>query len=226
MPVSTLEHGWGAIFDWDGVVIDSSAHHERAWEIVSERENLPLPENHFQLTFGKRNQDSIPAILKWTDDPDEVARLAYEKEEAYREQIRREGIQFLPGVREWLERLDQAGIPRVIGTSAPLENVSIVFEITGEFDAFEHIVSAEDVRRGKPDPEVFLQAAQRIDREPANCVVFEDAPMGIEAAIAGNMKTVAVTGTHSRFAFPSVNAIVDQLDELDIGEVGTWFKTA
>jgi beta-phosphoglucomutase family hydrolase len=221
--VNNSGQDWGAIFDWDGVVIDSSAHHERAWEIVSERENLPLPENHFQLTFGKRNQDSIPSILKWADDPDEVARLAYEKERTYREQVRKEGIRFLPGVHEWLEQLDRAGIPRAIGTSAPLENVEIVFEITGRGDAFDHIVSAEDVQRGKPDPEVFLQAAQRLNRKPEQCVVFEDAPMGIEAAIAGNMKTVAVMGTHERSAFPAVNAIVDQLDELDIDELGAWF---
>lgn len=216
-------HGWGAIFDWDGVVIDSSAHHERAWEIVSERESLPLPEDHFARTFGKRNQDSIPSILKWTDDPDEVARLSFEKEEAYREQIRKEGIEFLPGVHKWLERLDRAGIPRAIGTSAPLANVKVAFEISGESDTFEHIISAEDVRRGKPDPEVFLLAAQRLNRAPGHCVVFEDAPMGIEAAIAGNMKTVAVTGTHSRSAFPAVNAIVDQLDELNVEELSTWF---
>ena len=214
---------WGAIFDWDGVIIDSSAQHERAWEIVAGRENLSLPANHFELTFGKRNQDSIPGILKWAEDPEEIERLAFAKEEAYRAQVRDEGIRFLPGVQAWLDELDRAGIPRAVGTSAPVKHVQAVLDITGMHDSIEIIISAEDVRKGKPDPEVFLKAAQRLDRDPELCVVFEDAPMGIEAALAGNMKTVAVAGTHPRETFSGVNAIVDRLDELDVGEVSLWF---
>jgi beta-phosphoglucomutase-like phosphatase (HAD superfamily) len=87
---------------------------------------------------------------------------------------------------------------------------------------FAAIVSSEDVTRGKPDPEVFLTAARKINRDPARCVVFEDAHVGIEAAHAGGMRVVAVTTTHRPEELARADRVVSRMDELDPMEIGTW----
>lgn len=214
----------GAIFDWDGVVIDSSRHHEESWNRLAEEEKRALPAGHFLKGFGMKNEAIIPAILDWTLDESEIRRLSLRKEVLYREIIRERGIAPLPGVRAFLERLRNAGIPRVIGSSTHRLNILTSLEILGLSDFFSAIVSAEDVTQGKPDPQVFLSAAVKIQRRPARCVVFEDAPMGIEAALAGGMKAVGVAGTHGNATLAKAHKIVARLDELAIGDLEALFE--
>lgn len=186
---------FGAIFDWDGVIIDSSAQHERSWELLAAEENLPLPEGHFKRGFGKKNEVIIPD-LGWSDEPGEVRRLGLRKEALYRELIRRDGVTPLPGARDLLEKLRAAGVPCAVGTSTHRENIEAIFAATGLGEFFAAVVTGEDVRHGKPAPDVFVAAAGRIGIAAARCVVFEDAFVGIEAAHAGGMKCVAVATTN------------------------------
>jgi HAD superfamily hydrolase (TIGR01509 family) len=213
----------GAIFDWDGVVIDSSRHHEESWNRLAREEKRHLPEGHFLKGFGMKNEAIIPAILHWTDDGTEIRRLSLRKEILYREIIREWGIDPLPGVRAFLERLDAAGIPRVIGSSTHRLNITTSLEILGLDRFFAAIVSAEDVTQGKPDPQVFLKAAAKIDRKPEACVVFEDAPMGIDAALAGGMKAIGVPGTHGGAVLSKAHKLVRRLDELSIADLEALF---
>ena len=115
MPTSAL----GAIFDWDGVIIDSSAAHEQSWELLAAAEHRVLPPGHFKAGFGRKNQVIIPQILKWATDPAEIERLAHRKEELYRDNLKNTGIAALPGVRELLEGLRAAGVPCLVGSSTP-----------------------------------------------------------------------------------------------------------
>lgn len=204
----------GAIFDWDGVIIDSRKQHEESWERLAAEENRVLPEGHFLKGFGMTNDRIIPGVLGWTSDPDEVARLARRKEETYRGIVREGGISALPGVREILERLTDAKVPCVIGSSTQLENINAILDVIGLREFFRGIVSADDVTHGKPHPEIFLKAAELIHTEPTSCVVFEDTHFGIEAAHAGRMKVVAVTTTHPREELDTADRVVDRLDEL------------
>jgi HAD superfamily hydrolase (TIGR01509 family) len=213
----------GAIFDWDGVVIDSSRHHEESWNRLAREENRALPEGHFLKGFGMKNEAIIPAILGWTHDASEIRRLSLRKEVLYREIIREWGIDPLPGVSAFLERLDAAGIPRVIGSSTHRLNITTSLEILGLDRFFTAIVSAEDVTLGKPDPQVFLLAAAKINRAPADCVVFEDAPMGIDAALAGGMKAVGVSGTHGDSVLAKAHRRVRRLDDLSIAALEALF---
>ena len=213
----------GAIFDWDGVIIDSSRHHEESWNCLAREENRVLPAGHFLKGFGMKNEAIIPAILDWTRDEAEIRRLSLRKEVLYREIIREHGLDPLPGVRPFLERLEAAGIPRVIGSSTHRLNITASLEILGLAGFFTAIVSAEDVRSGKPDPEVFLLAAGKINRAPSRCVVFEDAPMGIDAALAGGMKAVGVAGTHASSILAKAHRQVGRLDELSIADVEALF---
>src|SRR5215831_13087762 len=206
----------GAIFDWDGVLIDSSAYHEASWERLAKERGLPLPEGHFKRGFGMKNEVVIPKILQWGDQPELVQELSLRKEALYREIILERGISTLPGAREWLERLRQNSVPCIIGSSTHRLNIEVTLQVLGLKDFFVSIISAEDVSHGKPDPEVFLVAASRIDRPPAQCVVFEDALVGIEAAHRGGMKVVAVASTNRIEALRAADLAVLSLDELNV----------
>jgi len=207
----------GALFDWDGVIIDSAAQHEQSWTWLAELEGLPLVADHFKRGFGLKNERIIPGILGWTSDLDEVARLSNRKEELYRELVVRDGVAPLPGVREFLARLRDAGIPCAVGSSTHRANIETIFRITGLGPFFATVVAAQDVSHGKPDPEVFLKGAERIGVPPARCIVFEDAFAGLEAARAGGMKCVGVATTHrSELLEGKADRVVLRLDELDV----------
>lgn len=208
----------GFIFDWDGVVVDSSRQHERSWDDLAAAEGLELFEGHFKLGFGKKNEFIIPNILEWTEDADEIARLSDLKEEFYRKIVRESGLKPLPGVRAFLEELQAKNLPRVIGSSTPRKNIEAVLEITELIGFFDEIVAAADVDRGKPDPEVFLKAAAKIQVKPEDCVVFEDSVSGIEAGKAAGMKVVALATTNSleELRDTGVALVVESFEELDL----------
>lgn len=214
MPSTT--GGLGALFDWDGVIIDSSGHHRESWERLAAEAGLPLPPDHFLKGFGMKNEAIIPDLLRWTRDETEIRRLSLRKEELYRAIIRERGIASLPGVREFLERLERAGIACAIASSTHRENIETSLGILGFRRHFRALVTAEDVNRGKPDPEVFLKAASALGFAPARCVVFEDAPVGIEAALAGGMRVVGVATTHGPETLAGADSVVRRLDELDV----------
>jgi beta-phosphoglucomutase family hydrolase len=207
---------FGAIFDWDGVILDSSRHHEESWERLARETGLVLPPGHFLKGFGMKNEAIIPGILGWTRDDAEIRKLSLRKEELYRDILRERNIEPLPGVPEFLLRLEEAGIPCVIGSSTHRLNIETSLDLLGLRRFFRAIVSAEDVRHGKPDPEVFLLAAAALGRPPAECIVFEDAPVGIEAALAGGMRAVGVATTHGGHALARAHAVAGRLDALDI----------
>ena len=209
---------FAAIFDWDGVIIDSSAQHERSWELLAEEINKPLPEGHFKRGFGKKNEVIIPD-LGWAADAAEVQAIGARKEELYRELIRRDGVTPLPGARELLEALDAAGIVCAVGSSTARINIETIFDMTGLRRFFRAVVTGEDVKHGKPAPDVFLAAAERIGAEPRHCVVFEDALVGIEAAHAGGMKCVAVATTNPIELLDHAELAVASLLDLDVGHL-------
>jgi len=209
----------GAIFDWDGVIINSAAQHELSWERLAKECGKSLPKNHFKRGFGMKNEVIIPELLHWTNVPTEIRILSLRKEAIYREVVREQGMTALPGVRPWLETLREAQIPCVIASSTHRENITTTLDVLGLVEFFSAIVTAEDVKRGKPDPEVFLTAAQRMGVEPGAAVVFEDALVGIAAAKAAGMRVVAVASTEPKDKLAHADWIVDQLDELSIEQL-------
>ena len=186
----------GALFDWDGVVIDSSKAHEVSWNLLAEEVGKPLPEGHFEKSFGRKNQMIIPEILQWTNDVEEIDRLGYRKEELYREIVAEKGVELIPGIEAFLQSLNEAGILCAVGSSTPRKNLETILKMLEYGSYFQAVVCAEDVSHGKPHPEVFLTAAARLCCEPGNCAVFEDAYVGLQAANAGGMKSVALSTTH------------------------------
>ncbi|HYC70473.1 MAG TPA: HAD family phosphatase [Opitutaceae bacterium] len=212
---------FAAIFDWDGVIIDSSRAHEVAWDRLGAETGRDLPPGHFKAGFGRKNDHIIPHILKWDVPAEEAARLGRRKEALYRDILRELGIAPLPGVREFLDRLQAAGVPCAVGSSTERENIDTIMRIIGFGKYFGTIVAADDVTRGKPDPQVFLLGAGRLGVAPARCVVFEDAFAGLEAARAGGMKAVGVATTHPAEKLrPFADRVVARLDELAPDDLG------
>jgi beta-phosphoglucomutase family hydrolase len=217
-------HTWAALFDWDGVVIDSSRQHERGWERVAVEEGRVLPPGSFKRSFGMKNDRVITELLGWTRDPEEIARLSRRKEEIYRELVRHDRLAPLPGVVEWLNALRVARVPCAVASSTPRENIECVIDALKLRDYFAAFVVAEDVTHGKPHPEVFLLAARRLGVPPDRCVVFEDAHVGLEAARAAGMKVVGVATTHAPDTLRDADCVVLRIDELRVEEVGLWFR--
>lgn len=210
--------GPAAIFDWDGVVVDSSSAHEQAWQRLAASEGLPLKPGSFLRGFGKRNEVIIPEIHGWATDPAEIRRLSLAKEAFYRELARGGLITLLPGVKELLGALARAGVPCVIGTSTHRPNLHLAFERFGLEHYFAGAVSSEDVIRGKPDPEVFLKACALARGEIARSVVFEDTLAGIAAAKAGGFRAVALCTTNPRAIMETsgADAVVADLSEVTL----------
>jgi HAD superfamily hydrolase (TIGR01509 family) len=214
---------WGAIFDWDGVIIDSSRQHDESWDRLAAEVGKVLPEGHFKAGFGRKNEFIIPNILKWEDDPAKVRALSLRKEELYREIVVERGLEPLPGVRTWLERLAAAGVPCAVGSSTHRKNIEVSLDVLGLHGFFHEIVSSEDVSHGKPDPEVFLKAAEKIGMPPGKSVVFEDAHVGIEAAHRAGMRVIAVATTNPLSDLGKADLAVMRLDELDVAKIAEWF---
>ena len=211
-----------AIFDWDGVIIDSHDQHAESWTLLADEQGSALPEDFFKKSFGMRNQSIFPMFFaSWVDPSDHVriAELADRKEELYRELVRRDGIEPLPGVVALLESLADAGIPCSVGSSTPRANIDAIMEVIGLGHRFQAITAAEDVTEGKPNPQVFLKAAAKVGARPAESVVFEDAHVGIAAGLAAGMKVIAVATTHPIESLGGAHWAVASLEVVDAKKV-------
>lgn len=205
----------GALFDWDGVIIDSSVQHKQAWEDLARELGKPLSEDHFERSFGMKNQFIIPDIYRWTQDPEEIELWSLRKEEIYRKILASTGISPLPGIIDLLTMLNEHGVPCAVGSSTPRKNIETVFELIALRDHFTTVISADDVSKGKPDPEVFQKSARAIGLEPSHCVVFEDAHVGIEAGLAAGSKVIAVATTNEIGELGKADVAVQSLEEVD-----------
>jgi HAD superfamily hydrolase (TIGR01509 family) len=183
----------GAIFDLDGTIVDNMPVHAEAFAIFVTRHGLPhlTPEDRRRLD-GRRNRDIFPDLFGRPLTDDELAAYADEKESLYRERSRGRLVA-LAGLDRLLGLLDAAGVRSAIATSAPPENVGHTLAELGLSARFAAIARSDQVPRGKPWPDVFLEAARQLGVPPGECVAFEDAPIGIAAAAAAGMTTVALT---------------------------------
>jgi len=211
---------FGVVFDLDGVLIDSHDQHERSWCLLAEEIGRELTPEQFNASFGMRNEQCIPEVFGWTgvEDRAAIASWGARKEEIYRELLAKDGLEPLPGVLDLVRALGERGVPFSLGSSTSRKNIEVCFASTGLDRCFgPRYTGAEDVSRGKPAPDVFLEAARQIDRAPQRCVVVEDAHVGIEAALAAGMKAVAVTTTHpaASFAGSGADLVVPSLEALD-----------
>jgi HAD superfamily hydrolase (TIGR01509 family) len=200
------------LWDMDGTLIDSEEFHWKSWYLTFQDEGITITREQFLASFGQRNDSIVPQWLGPSAAPERVARIAEAKEITYRTLVRRHGISPLPGAADWLHQLCREGWRQAIASAAPRANIETVLEVLSATHIFDAIISGEDVHKGKPDPEVYLLAAERLGVVPDHCIVVEDAVAGIEGARAAGMRSIGVS--HNGKHLPA-DVVVRSLDLLD-----------
>jgi len=203
----------GIIFDLDGVLVDTGWAHKQSWYDLAEKEGFSLTDEFFYSTFGMQNNQIIPMLIGQDASSERIKRLSDWKERRYREIIA-EKLVPAEGAKSLLSDLKKEGFLLAVGSSAPKANLRLVLERTGLRDYFDAYVTGQDVTNGKPAPDTFLKAAEKLSLNPDRCAVVEDAVQGIEAGKAAGMAVVAVTTTRSRADLNRADIIVDSLVQL------------
>lgn len=203
------------LFDLDGVIVDTAVYHYKAWKRLADQLGLKFTEHDNELLKGVSRARSLEIILELnhvTKTVEEQTELASQKNNWYVEMINQmTPAEILPGAKEFLEACRAAGIKTALGSASKNSGTILnKINLAGLFDA---IVDGNHVSKAKPDPEVFLKGAEALGVQPSECVVFEDAIAGVEAAINGGMKVV---GIGSPEVLGKANIVVSGLDKMSL----------
>ena len=207
------------IFDMDGVLVDNFRYHLMAWEKFCQRHKKKISAIDFrEQVFGGSNTDHLAFIFKKPLSAETIAAHASEKELIYR-YLYHDNVHLLAGLKPLLDKLQQEGVPMAIATSAERANVDFIIAETGLEGYFSAIADASMVTQGKPDPQVYLKAAELLDIEPNQCLVFEDTLKGIDAALQACMKVVGVATSHHRAELTEAHKVINDFTEIDFTEI-------
>jgi beta-phosphoglucomutase len=207
------------IFDMDGVLIDSYHAHFAGWSRMYRELSLDYTEADFAADFGRTSRDIL--FRRFGDQlaDERIRELDERKEALFRDSIR-ETFPAMDGALELIDSLAADGFRLAVGSSGPPANIDLCLEKLGRRDKFAAVVTGQDVTRGKPDPQVFQLAAERLGVAANCCAVVEDAVHGIEAANRAGMKSVALIGTATREQLADANLVVNYLRELTPAALG------
>ena len=201
------------LWDLDGTLVDSAEFHWLSWRDTMAAEGVTITYQQFIETFGQKNDRILPGWLGPGADADRIRRIGDAKEAEYRRLAGVHGLIALPGAAAWVRRLHSQGWRQAIASSAPRENVGVMLRALSLDDMFDVVVSAEDVTRGKPDPQVFLAAADRVGVPAEQCVVVEDAAAGVEAARRAGIKCIGVNRNTKLDADLAVSSLEELPDD-------------
>jgi beta-phosphoglucomutase len=203
------------IFDMDGVLVDSYAAHFASWREACAERGVTMTEAAFAAGFGRTGAEVLRELWPGPIGPAELAAIEDAKEQRYRAMIG-DAFPAVDGARELVESLAAAGFRLAVGSSGPPENVALVVDRLGLAGCFGALVTGRDVVRGKPDPQVFALAAERLGVRPEHALVVEDAAVGIAAAHAAGMLAVGYVGTgRTAGELAAADLVVRSLRELD-----------
>lgn len=207
------------IWDLDGVIVDSSAQHRQSWQRLAAETDVTFTDEDFWASFGRSNAAIIP--LHWGAQltPEQIDDLANRKEVYFRDILRKEGLNALPGALELMQEAKVAGLKQSLASSTPVENIKVVSELLGLDRWLDAFVSGDRLPRGKPAPDVFLLAAETLGVVPARSVVIEDAPAGVAAAKAAGMRCLAVTTSHPAEALAAADRIGASLANIRVRDL-------
>lgn len=216
------------IFDFDGVITDSEILHFRAFNAVLTQYGFQLTKPEYYKSYlGLTDADCCKALIgegRLNIEESRVGQLVLQKTKVFEQLARSEG-RIIEGVREFLAMLSQNRVPMAICSGALRAEIELILEEAGLRRYFDVIVSAEEVKHGKPDPEGFVIALRKVGRgktkplAPAHCVVVEDSHWGLQAAKAAGMRTVAVTNTYDADQLQDADKVVARLSDLTIQDL-------
>ena len=205
---------FGILFDMDGTLIDSHTTHVECWLRYAAGQGVLLDRDRVNSTFGMVNREIVRSFWPGEVSDEKINEIADGKEAMVRTMFR-ENFPAMPGAAELVRTLYSHGFKLAVGSSAPRENVELACELLGIVPFLGAVISSADVKRGKPHPEIFLTAAKRIGVSAQNCLVVEDAAVGIESARAAGMKCVALLSTgHTESELRNADRIIRSLDEI------------
>jgi beta-phosphoglucomutase len=211
------------IFDVDGVLVDSYQAHFASWRQLYGELGRDYTEAAFAADFGRTSRDILCRTLGPETSDERIRQLDQRKEALFREVLRAD-FPAMDGAIELINALAEDGFAIGVGSSGPPENIALSLERLGCSDKIAAIVTGADVKRGKPDPQVFQLAAERLGMPAASCAVIEDAVHGIEAANRAAMTSIALTGTTTRQQLAAADLVVDSLRELSPALIQTLIR--
>jgi len=211
------------IFDLDGVIVDNMKYHKLAWKKFLEKYEASIDINTFSRHFGKRNEVLLNMVFNRRLTPEEVKKYGEEKESLYRE-LYAEDIETIPGLVEFLKWLNKKKIKTAVASAAPPVNVDFVLDKTGIRTFFYVVLNAEDVTKGKPDPEIYLKTAQLLACSPRSCLVFEDSIPGLQAAKNAGMMVIALTTTYPPAELRDADFIIKDFTEVNMNTLPEFYK--
>ncbi|MGE5042089.1 MAG: HAD family hydrolase [Candidatus Levyibacteriota bacterium] len=212
--VISLEGIQAVIFDMDGVMIDNMGYHDQAWEAFLKRYGKPMSyEERLRRITSRRNHEILGDLFGEDTSDKRRAELSTEKEAIYRELYEGKVVE-VPGLTEAIKELRRRGLKLGIATTALRSNRDFALQELGMTNTFDVIVGNEDVTRGKPDPQIFTLTAERLEAQSAHCLVFEDSPLGIQAAKAAGMRAVGLVTTHQRSELKAAEAAVKDFTKI------------
>jgi len=210
------------IWDMDGVIADTGPYHLKAWQETFRKRGVAFSEEDFRRHFGQRNDTIIGDTLGAGTPIAEVQAIAAEKEDRYRQLVSQQ-VAPLPGAIELIKSLVAKGVKMAIASSAPMENIQLITGSLGLADCFQAVVWGGEVTEGKPSPQGFLLAAEKLGVEPGNCLVIEDAVAGVAAAKSAGMKCLAVTNSHPAERLSKADLVVNALSEVTVNGITALF---
>ncbi len=209
-----MNAGLAVIFDMDGVLIYNFAWHLLAWETFCRKHKKYISAEEFrEHLFGGNNPDHIRYIFGNGISDTLIQQYSQEKEIIYRE-LYRDHVSPVNGLTDFIHQLKSLNIPMGIATSAEKDNVDFILDAIHCTGLFDVIVDSSMIRKGKPDPEVFLKAAQLLEVKPENCIIFEDSLKGIEASLRAGMKVVGVATTHYYAELTEAHKVISDFLEI------------
>lgn len=205
---------FGAIWDLDGTLVDTERNHYEAWRRLLADHGKSLDYEIFRPTFGLRNDDVLVDHFGFDPTSDSIDQLSERKEEFFRASVEADGVRFLPGALDLVHHLSGMSAPQAIASSAPPGNIDLILRVAGLTGEFAAIVSSEEVRHGKPAPDIFLKAAERIRLSPESCVILEDAPAGVRAGKAAGSRVIAIVAAFSSESLAAADLVVTSFMEV------------
>ena len=192
------------LFDLNGTMINDMDFHIRAWHRILNELGANISLETMKAECYGKNNELLERIFPGRFTEEEKNRMSLEKEKQYQQEFK-PNLDLLPGLPAFLEQAHQAGIKMAIGSAAIMFNIDFVLDNLNIRHYFDALISADDVSTSKPDPETFLTCAAKLNISPPDCVVFEDAPKGVESALNAGMKVVVVTTLHTKEEFAQYN---------------------
>jgi beta-phosphoglucomutase len=211
------------LWDLDGVIADTGEAHFQAWQDVFGKRGASFSHEDFMRFFGRRHDVIIEFALGRDLPPKEFDAVTEEKQADYRRRVT-QNLKALPGAIELLKSLRRHKIKCAIASSAPIENIMVILRGLHIEGYFQAIAPGTEVPVSKPNPEVFLLAAERLAVSPGNCVVIEDAIAGVSGAKRAGMKAVAVTNSHPADTLEEADLVVDTLEKVDVEKLRGLFR--